>query len=91
MRPVTTEPTECPITWCDESGIHPIHRCHLQVVALGGKDVRAVGVSVAGVDAATRHVELTLSTAWSDTMVGLTMNEGHRLGGALVDAVRRFG
>ncbi|HEY9408097.1 MAG TPA: hypothetical protein VIP77_00830 [Jiangellaceae bacterium] len=88
---MTTEPNQCPITWCDESGIHPIHRCLLRVVALGGIDVRAVGVSVAGVDAATRHVELTLSTAWSDTMVDLTMNEGRRLGGALVDAARRFG
>lgn len=82
MRTVTTEPTECPVTWCDESGIHPIHRCHLRVVALGGNDYRAVGVSVAGVDAATRHVELTLSTAWSDTVVELTLSESRGLGGA---------
>lgn len=80
---------DCPVKWCDEAGVHTVHRHYLgSIPADSGRWV--LGVNVVRPHSSTTGVELTtVPRHGRSTVVRLGTNEAELLHEAIREAVER--
>ncbi|SEF14431.1 hypothetical protein [Jiangella alba] len=69
MTGLTGRNAACSVKWCDETGMHAVHRKYLASVKGGINGAGVVGVNVAQrvQPRASVCVELTVTTPWAST------------------------
>ncbi|TDE13510.1 hypothetical protein [Jiangella asiatica] len=86
---MTTEPEECAVKWCNETGEHSVHRLYLTSLC-AWRGSWLLGVNTVQANHDTPHVELTASTKQGrPAIVPLDPAEAKTVGRALIEAASR--